>query len=50
MNAGDPVSWLMIEPHWHVVGSDGNDIGHVELFGEDAACVCPSRLAAGCRQ
>lgn len=26
----DPVSWLMIEPGWRVVGSDGAEIGRVE--------------------
>ncbi len=38
MNAGDPVSWLLIEPHWQVVDSDGSDIGRVEqVFGDDEA-------------
>jgi sporulation protein YlmC with PRC-barrel domain len=27
---GDPVSWLMIEPGWHVVDSAGKDVGRVE--------------------
>ena len=26
----DPVSWLVIEPGWHVVASDGADLGKVE--------------------
>jgi sporulation protein YlmC with PRC-barrel domain len=26
----DPVSWLLIEPGWEVVGTDGNQIGKVE--------------------
>lgn len=26
----DPVSWLLIEQGWKVVGSDGEDIGRVE--------------------
>jgi hypothetical protein len=38
MSGADPVSWLLIEPHWHVVDSDGNDVGHVEqVFGDDDA-------------
>jgi len=28
--SGDPVSWLLIEPGWKVVGSDGEEIGRVE--------------------
>ena len=26
----DPVSWLMIERGWKVVGADGDDIGQIE--------------------
>jgi hypothetical protein len=26
----EPVSWLMIEPGWSVVGADGREIGRVE--------------------
>jgi hypothetical protein len=26
----DPVSWLLIEPGWHVFGSDGSELGHIE--------------------
>jgi uncharacterized protein YrrD len=26
----DPVSWLMIEPGWKVVASDGSDVGRIE--------------------
>ncbi len=26
----DPVSWLMIERGWKVVGADGNEVGEVE--------------------
>jgi hypothetical protein len=26
----DPVSWLLIERGWTVVGSDGSDVGRVE--------------------
>ena len=28
--SSDPVSWLLIEPGWSVVGSDGEEIGRVE--------------------
>ncbi len=27
---GDPVSWLVIEPGWKVVGADGTELGQVE--------------------
>jgi hypothetical protein len=31
----DPVSWLVIEPGWTVVGRDGAEVGHVEeLIGD----------------
>jgi hypothetical protein len=30
VNAGDPVSWLVIEPGWKVIDADGNDVGRVE--------------------
>jgi len=33
--AADPVSWLMIEPGWDVVGPDGKSIGRVdEVLGD----------------
>jgi len=28
--AGDPVSWLVIEPGWTVVAQDGTEVGKVE--------------------
>jgi hypothetical protein len=32
----DPVSWLVIEPGWEVVGSDGGKVGKVdEVVGDD---------------
>jgi|SRR5581483_11510908 len=34
--AGDPVSWLMIEPGWTVVDADGNDVGRVEEVTGDS--------------
>ena len=31
----DPVSWLLIEPGWHVVDASGKDIGKVdEVLGD----------------
>jgi uncharacterized protein YrrD len=37
--AGDPVSWLLIEPGWTVVARDGTEVGKVEEIvgdtGED---------------
>jgi len=30
MSGGDPVSWLLVEPGWKVVDSEGNDVGRVE--------------------
>jgi hypothetical protein len=30
MSDGDPVSWLLIEPGWKVVDSEGNDVGRIE--------------------
>ena len=33
--SSDPVSWLVIEHGWHVVGSDGSDLGKVhEVIGD----------------
>ena len=32
----DPVSWLMIEQGWAVVGSDGEEIGRVSAIDADA--------------
>jgi hypothetical protein len=34
----EPVSWLMIEPGWDVVASDGSKVGEVdEVAGDDGA-------------
>lgn len=31
----DPVSWLVVEPGWKVVASDGSEVGHVdEIVGD----------------
>ena len=32
----DPVSWLMIEPGWRVVSSDGTDVGRVDEVTGDS--------------
>jgi hypothetical protein len=32
---GDPVSWLLIEPGWKVVGADGAELGKVEEVSGD---------------
>jgi hypothetical protein len=33
----DPVSWLMIEPGWKVLGSDGSEVGAVdEVVGDSS--------------
>jgi hypothetical protein len=35
MSANDPVSWLVIEPGWNVVGSDSSHLGSVhEVVGD----------------
>jgi hypothetical protein len=33
--SSDPVSWIMIEPGWNVVSSDGQDVGHVDAVTGD---------------
>jgi hypothetical protein len=32
----DPVSWLMIDPGWKVVASDGTEVGEVDEVGGDS--------------
>lgn len=35
MTGPDPVSWLLIEPGWQVVSSDGTDLGKIdEVVGD----------------
>jgi hypothetical protein len=34
--SGDPVSWLVIEPGWHVVDASGGEIGKVEAVTGDS--------------
>jgi hypothetical protein len=37
VSAGDPVSWLMIEPGWKVVDMNGHEIGSVdEIVGDSS--------------
>ena len=52
----DPVSWLVIEPGWDVVGSDGSDLGKVhEVIGDsgkdifNGLAVSPPGLFKGSR-
>lgn len=33
----DPVSWLMIEPGWKVLASDGSDVGAVDEVAGDSS-------------
>jgi hypothetical protein len=33
----DPVSWLMIEPGWKVLASDGSDVGKVDEVAGDSS-------------
>jgi len=35
---GDPVAWTLIEPGWHVLDAEGEEIGHVhEVTGDENA-------------
>ena len=43
----EPVSWLMIEKRWDVVGSDGEDLGKVEEVVGDTEHDIFSGLAVG---
>jgi hypothetical protein len=36
VSEGDPVSWLLIEPGWKVIDSEGNHVGHVEEVEGDS--------------
>ena len=36
MAAGDPVSWLLVEPGWKVIAADGSEVGRVEEVVGDA--------------
>ena len=33
----DPVSWLVVEPGWRMVGSDGEELGRVDQLVGDTA-------------
>jgi hypothetical protein len=37
MTSGDPVSWLMIEPGWKVVDSQGQEVGSVDEVAGDSS-------------
>ncbi|MDX6513684.1 MAG: hypothetical protein QOE36_3188 [Gaiellaceae bacterium] len=44
----DPVSWLMIEPGWEVVGPDGKRVGRVDaVLGEPAADIWDGLTVSG---
>lgn len=44
----DPVSWLMIEPSWHVVASDGEELGRVEeVTGDQETDIFDGLAVAG---
>jgi hypothetical protein len=46
--AGDPVSWLMIEPGWRVVDASGEELGRVEaVTGDSAADIFDGLAVAG---
>ena len=38
MSSADPVSWLLIEPGWTVVGRDGDDLGKIaDVVGDSGS-------------
>jgi hypothetical protein len=44
----DPVSWLMIEPGWEVVGANGDRVGKVtEVLGERDADIWDGLTVSG---
>lgn len=44
----DPVSWLMIEPGWKVVGADGDELGRVEeVTGDQETDIFDGLAVAG---
>ena len=43
----EPVSWFLIEKHWRVVGSDGEEIGTVEEVVGDSNADIFSGLTVG---
>jgi hypothetical protein len=44
----DPVSWLMIEPGWQVVGADGDALGRVEeVTGDQETDIFDGLAVAG---
>ncbi len=43
----EPVSWFLIEKHWKVVGSDGEEIGKVEEVVGDSSHDIFSGLTVG---
>jgi hypothetical protein len=45
---GDPVSWLVVEPGWNVVGAGGKHVGRVdEVLGEPEADIFDGLAVSG---
>jgi hypothetical protein len=48
MAAGDPVSWLLVEPGWDVVDSSGEKIGTVdEVLGDQLVDIFHGLVVSG---
>lgn len=46
--AGDPVSWLLVEPGWSVVDADGTRVGTVdEVLGDEPTDIFHGLLVGG---
>lgn len=46
--AGDPVSWLLVEPGWPVVNADGERVGKVdEVLGDEQTDIFHGLLVDG---
>ena len=46
--AGDPVSWLLVEPGWKVVDSSGRKVGKVdEVLGDEQVDIFHGLLVGG---
>jgi sporulation protein YlmC with PRC-barrel domain len=46
--AGDPVSWLLVEPGWKVVDADGKKVGSVdEVLGDQQTGIFHGLVVSG---
>jgi sporulation protein YlmC with PRC-barrel domain len=46
--AGDPVSWLLVEPGWKVVDASGRKVGKVdEVLGDEQVDIFHGLLVGG---